>query len=166
MLMSFVRYLAVILAALTLGMAFGHLLEIDGKLRMDGQTWLAIQQQLYAGSGTIGVAVQFGAAASAALLALLLRHRYLVLGLALAATICLIAQLGVWLLVNRPIDADTARWTVQTLPTNWQDYRNAWEAAHVSRAGLDFLALTALVVGLLLEGQRLPGRHLVAERSA
>jgi hypothetical protein len=158
--------MAVVLAALTLGMAFGHLLEIDGKLRMDGQTWLAIQQQLYVGSGTVGIVVQFAAAASAALLAGLLRRRYLVLGLTLAATICLIAQLGVWLLVNQPIDADTGRWTAQTLPANWQDYRNAWEAAHVSRAGLDFLALTALVVGLLLEGQRLPAGHVVAQRSA
>jgi hypothetical protein len=166
MLVSTVRYLAVVLAALTLGIAFGHLLEIDGKLRLDGATWLAVQQQLYAGSGAIGLSVQFGAAAAAALLAWLLRHRYLVLGLTLAATICLIAQLGVWVLVNEPIDSDTARWTAQTLPANWQDYRNAWEAAHVSRAGLNFLALTALVVGLLVEGHRAPAHRLVAERSA
>jgi hypothetical protein len=166
MLMSFVRYVAVVLTALSLGMAFGHLLEIEGKLNLDGQTWLAVQQQLYTGSTTIGIAVQVGAAAAAALLAWLLRHRYLVLGLTLAATICLAAQLGVWLLVNQPIDLDTGRWTAQTLPTNWQDYRNAWEAAHVSRAGLDFLALTALIVGLLLEGQRLGTRRVMAERSA
>jgi hypothetical protein len=166
MVVSFIRYVAVILAALSLGLAFGHLLEIDGKLRLDAETWLAVQQQLYVGSGMVGIAVQFGAAAAAALLAWMLRHRYLVLGLTLAATICLIAQLGVWLLVNQPIDADTGRWTAQTLPVNWHDYRNAWEAAHVSRAGLDFLALTALVVGLLVEGERLPARRLAAERSA
>src|SRR5574338_951470 len=154
MLIGLLRYLAVVLAALTLGVAFGHLLQIEGKLRLDGHAWLAIQQQLYAGSDSVGIGVQFGAVAAAALLAWMLRHRYLVLGLTLAAAICLVAQLGVWLLVNQPIDADTGRWTAQTLPANWHDYRNAWEAAHVSRAGLDFLALTALIVSLLVEGER------------
>jgi hypothetical protein len=162
MLICTVRYLAVVLTALTLGIAFGHLLEIDGKLKLDGATWLAVQHHLYHGFRTIGVAVQFGAALAAGLLAWLLRHRYLVLGLALAAFICLVAQLGVWLLVNEPIDADTARWTAPALPANWQDYRNAWEAAHASRAGLDFLALTALVVGLLIDGQRAVPRRLPA----
>ena len=46
-----VCFLATLLVALILGLAFAHVMEVPGKLRIDGPTWLIVQQNLYIGFG-------------------------------------------------------------------------------------------------------------------
>jgi hypothetical protein len=48
------RFLSLLLVALTLGMTFCHVMEIPGKLRLDGATWLIVQQNLYVDFGVVG----------------------------------------------------------------------------------------------------------------
>jgi len=43
--------------------------------------------------------------------------------------IALVITLG----VNVPIDDAIARWTVDTLPSDWSSTRNRWEAFHAAR---------------------------------
>jgi hypothetical protein len=43
MILNATRFLSLLLVALTLGMTFCHVMEIPGKLRLDGATWLIVQ---------------------------------------------------------------------------------------------------------------------------
>ena len=45
-----VRFLALLLTALTLGLAFCHVMELPGKLRLAGPDWLTVQHNLYIAS--------------------------------------------------------------------------------------------------------------------
>lgn len=44
-------FLSLLLLALTLGLAFCHVMEISGKFRLDGPDWLRVQQNLYVAFG-------------------------------------------------------------------------------------------------------------------
>ena len=46
-----------------------------------------------------------------------------------ALAVALVITLG----VNVPIDDAIARWTVDTLPSDWSSIRNRWEAFHAAR---------------------------------
>jgi len=77
------------------------------------------------------------------------RGRRASLSLTLAGVGSLAVALVITLSVNVPIDADIARWTVDTLPADWSSIRDRWEAFHAARtfislAGFGF----ALAAGL------------------
>lgn len=44
----------------------------------------------------------------------------------------------------------TVNWTV--LPANWTELRVQWEYSHAASAGLNFIALTALIMSVLRYG--------------
>ena len=45
----------------------------------------------------------------------------------------LVVSLVITLSVNVPIDAAIARWTFETLPTDWTVVRDRWQAYHTAR---------------------------------
>ena len=45
------RFITMVLAALDMGMAFSHVLEMPAKMRVDGRLWLTFQQRLYRAFG-------------------------------------------------------------------------------------------------------------------
>ena len=47
MILKIVRFLNLLLVALTLGLTFCHVMEIPGKLRLSGAAWLTVQHNLY-----------------------------------------------------------------------------------------------------------------------
>jgi hypothetical protein len=69
------RLLAVMLTALSMAPAVGHLLEMPAKMSYDGALWLRVSQTLYATFGTIGAAFEVGAVVSTVILAILVRKR-------------------------------------------------------------------------------------------
>ena len=89
------------MAALILGLAFAHVMELPGKLRMDGPTWLTVQQNLYIGFGPLAAVVEpFGILLTWVLVFMLHRHR-LAFRLALLAAVCTTIGLAEWALVPR-----------------------------------------------------------------
>jgi hypothetical protein len=52
------RFFSLLLVALTLGMTFCHVMEVAGKLRLEGTTWLTVQQNLYVAFGKIGAVIE------------------------------------------------------------------------------------------------------------
>ncbi|MFL5496071.1 MAG: hypothetical protein ACJ8DC_16930 [Gemmatimonadales bacterium] len=68
--------------------------------------------------------------------------------LTMLAAGCIALSLIVFFLFTFPANQATQNWTV--LPDNWESLRRQWEYSHAVAAGLDFLALTALTLSLLV----------------
>ncbi len=128
---------------LTLGLSFAHVLEIPGKLQLDGAQWLMVQHHLYVGFGTVGAAIEVLAIMLAWVLAWHLRGRA-GSGAALAAAVATSIGLIEWALVVAPMNARLNGWTAATLPPDWNAVRNRWEAGHAVQAVLFFAAFLLL----------------------
>jgi hypothetical protein len=156
MVLKLARYLCLLLVALTLGLTFAHVMEIPGKLRLDGPTWLAVQHNLYVAFGVVGAAIELLAILLTWLLVLMVRRRRPALWWTLAAALCVSAGLADWFLLVAPMNAALSVWTPETLPADWTRYRDQWELGHAIHAGLFALGFSALVLALLAET---PGRE-------
>jgi hypothetical protein len=115
------RFLSLLLVALTFGMAFCHVMEIPGKLHLNGAQWLTVQQNLYIAFGVVG------------------------------AAICMTAGLIVRALLVAPMNAALSGWTPETLPADWTNYRDQWETGQAIHAALFGLGFSALAIALLGE---------------
>ena len=60
MLLKFVRFINLLLVALTLGMTFCHALEYPGKVNLSGPEWLTVQHNVYIAFGVVGAALIIG----------------------------------------------------------------------------------------------------------
>jgi len=86
-----------------LGLAFAHVMEIPGKLRLPGEVWLTIQQNLYVAFGPpLGAGIEVAAIALTWLTAALSRHRRPAFALSVAAGIAVTLGLALWGLVVAP----------------------------------------------------------------
>jgi hypothetical protein len=151
MLLKIIRFLNLLLVALTLGMTFCHALEYPGKRSLDGQDWLTVQHHVYVAFGVIGAVIEVTAIATTWVVLWQLRGWKLSRVLTLAAALCGSAALAVWFAYVDPVNAALTVWTPQTLPSNWTSYRDQWEAGHAASAILFALAFSALVAALLSE---------------
>lgn len=70
------RFVALMLTALTMGLAFAHALELRPKLEYEPWLYLKLHRTLYWGFGTIGGAVDVGALLAAIVLAFVVRGRH------------------------------------------------------------------------------------------
>ncbi|MBX6320816.1 MAG: hypothetical protein IRY94_03220 [Rhodospirillaceae bacterium] len=148
--MKALRLLSLLLVALTLGLAFAHVMEFPGKLRFDGPLWLTVQQNLYVAFGVAGAGVEVAAILSTWLLVPLVRRRpgfYWTLAAAISITV----GLGVWFALVSPMNTVLDGWTPQTLPQDWTAVRNQWEFGHAVHCVLFLLGFGALAVALLVE---------------
>ncbi len=151
MALKVVRFVSLLLVALTLGMTFCHVMEIPGKLRLDGAEWLAVQHNLYVAFGVVGAAIEVLAIALTWVLVVMVRGRRPAARWTLAAAVCVTAGLGVWFALVAPMNAALSGWTPETLPADWTSYRNQWETGHAIHAALFGLGFSALVIALLAE---------------
>lgn len=147
------RIANLLLTALALGLLAAHVLEVPGKLRLGGAEWLAVQQNLYIGFGTLGAAIELAAIGSAWVLAWRLRGRPAGRAALLAAAAGS-AGLAVWAGFTTPVNRALSGWTPATLPADWQAWRNRWEASHAVHAACVGLAFLALARAALLDGER------------
>ena len=148
------RFLTLVLTALSLGMAFSHVLEMPAKLAYPGPVWLLLQQTLYGNFRMLGTLVEIGAVVGALGLAFLARPP--AFGWTVFGTICLVAAHAVWWIGVAPLNAAIAGFTAQTLPADWAQLRVHWEYAHSLRAVLHMAAFSALLFSVLAQT---PGRQ-------
>jgi hypothetical protein len=151
MVLKVIRYLSLLLVALTLGLTFAHVMEIPGKLRLDGASWLTVQHNLYVAFGLVGAAIEVLAIALTWLLVLMVRGRRPAVWWTLAAAVCVSAGLADWFLLVAPMNAALSVWTPGTLPADWTRYRDQWELGHAIHAAFFALGFSALVLALLAE---------------
>lgn len=145
------RLLTIMLTALSLAPALGHLLELPAKMSYDGTLWLTVSQTLYASFGTFGAAFEVGAVLTSVVLAILVRHRRPAFAWTLLGALCLVATHAAFWIFLAPVNAAIAALTPETLPADWMSLRTQWEYTHAARAVLQIIALGALVFSLLVE---------------
>jgi hypothetical protein len=151
---------AVVLAALTMGLAFAHALELPQKLNYDAATWTQLQHSLYRHFAVIGGPLEVATIIAAVVFAVRARgHR----GGRLAAVgaVCFVLALGLWFAVVNTANVEVGRWAVDAVPSDWRRWRARWEFGHaghfvVTFAG--FLALLLATVRVSALDRRVPGR--------
>ncbi|KAB0264416.1 anthrone oxygenase family protein [Microvirga brassicacearum] len=156
--------LTVVLTAVAMTFALAHAAELPGKMRLNKETYLAVQPIYYPGftiggfsepASTIAVIVlmfftPFASAAfwwiAAALISLL------VMQLVYWTTTHPVNKL--WLKDQKLKGAGAGFFSIGQNqrdtrdPEDWQALRNRWEYSHVVRAGLALLGLCLLVIGV------------------
>ena len=151
--------------ALTLGMTFCHVMEIPGKLRLDGVTWLTVQQNLYGAFGVVGAAIELLSILLTWVVAVQVRHRRPAFLWTGAAGLCVTAGLAVWFATVAPVNAALSGWTPENLPADWTSFRDRWEIGHAVHAALFGLGFGALVIAVLAETAGDAGRPARRERA-
>src|SRR5690606_25657962 len=118
--MKTLRFLAIMLTALSMGTAYAHLLEMPAKLNYDGETWLQLLQTLYPPAfGTVGGASEIGAVIATIVLVLMIRKRRDAFRWSILAAACLIGSHAIYWIFIAPVNATLVPLTAETLPENW-----------------------------------------------
>jgi hypothetical protein len=154
--MRTLRFLTLMLAALSMGMVFSHLLEMPAKLAYPGPVWLMLQQTLYGNFRILGLGLEAGAVLCALVLTVAVRRRQPARGWTLFGALCLAGSHAAWWASAAPVNVALAQYTAQTLPADWALLRAQWEYTHALRAVLQVAACGALLASLLAETPRAP----------
>ncbi|WP_156917642.1 hypothetical protein [Salinarimonas rosea] len=147
----------ILLASLSMGMAFCHLLEMPARFGWDAELWVGttVVGEVFALFGTVGAAIETGAWIAAVALALMVRNRSGATFITSAAGAAfLVAAFVAWWAFVFPVNAEMSGWTVASLPENWEAWRAQWEYAHAGRAVLLLAGLGGLVLSVVLETPR------------
>jgi hypothetical protein len=146
------RLLTIMLAALSMGVALCHLMEMPAKLAYDGPMWLTLLQTLYPPTfGTVGAVFEVGAVVTTLVLVFLVRHRRPAFGWTVVAALCLAAAHAAFWIWIAPVNATLGAATASSLPPDWMTLRDRWEYTHAARAILQIVGLGALVYSVLTE---------------
>jgi len=160
MLLKFLRFVNLLLVALTLGMTFCHALEYPGKVKLDGPEWLTVQHNVYIAFGVVGAIIEVTAILTTWIVFAQIRSWKLARVLTLLAGLATTAALGIWFGWVDPVNTALKAWTPATMPDNWASFRDQWEAGHAVSAVLFGLAFSALVVAILSETENPQRRFL------
>jgi hypothetical protein len=150
--LKILRFVNLLLVALTFGLTWCHVMEIPGKLRLTGNEWLMVQHNLYLAFGPpLGAPIEVAAIVLSWVVFLLVLRRGPAAPWTLAAAICVTAGLAVWFWLVSPMNMIISGLAPQNIPADWTEVRNQWEIGHAVHALLFGLGFSALVIALLAE---------------
>lgn len=141
-------FCALLSAALAMGAALAHALELPNKMQLAQADYFVVQQ-IYNGWSSIGWLLLIELT-SMIWVAALYRHDRRVLVPVLVAIAGLASAQTVFWFWTFPANAATGFWTLQ--PENWRELRSQWEFSHLAGAGLQLLAFSSLVIAALRRG--------------
>jgi Domain of unknown function (DUF1772) len=146
------RFITIVLAALSMGMAFCHVLELPAKMNYPASLYLTIQHSLYWQFGSFpGIFSEIGAIVCAIALTFLVRKRRPAFNWTIIGVNFLTLALVVWFSFVAPMNAEFAQWTVDSIPADWTQVRNQWEYSHTTRFVLQLVGFSALLISILVE---------------
>ena len=138
-------FLALFFAALALGPALAHLLELPNKIGLSREDYLIVQQ-IYRGWALLGIVV-FGALISTLSFDSFASSRTVPIPLQPIGFLCIAGTQLVFWTYTYPANQATQNWTI--LGADWAALRRNWEYSHATSAGLNLLAMAALIVSVL-----------------
>ncbi len=165
---SILQVATVFLVAVAMALALAHALELPGKLRLDRDTYLAVQTIYYPGFTFGGFGEGLGIIATLVLL-LLTPTGTTAFWWTLAGFVALLAMHAIYWIVTHPVNKFWLKDQQlcgtgdrffsfgpmnQSRPSNddstdmWKWARDRWEYSHVLRAVLAVIALLALLVAV------------------
>jgi hypothetical protein len=141
---SLASLLALVLTAIALAPGATHVLELPNKLPMRREEYLTVHR-VYRGWGYLGILL--GAALAATLWFALIADGPAEGPAVIAFCAVLATQLVFWVFTF-PVNRRTRDWT--HAPENWEKLRDRWELSQAVSALLNFIALVAIAVAILL----------------
>lgn len=156
MLLKAVRFVAILFAALTLGMGFCHLLQLPSRMGWDQYLWVGstVQDGLYSLFGSIGAVIVATVIALALLAYFVREHARPGFRLALAAAILFALALILWWVLVYPVNVELAKWVNGPVPSDWTYYRARWEWGHAIISLLELAGFAALIASVLADTGR------------
>jgi len=157
MLLKVTRFSAILLAALTLGVGFCHLMQLPARMGWDQYLWVGstVQGGLYAMFGSVGAVIDVAAVIVLALLAYFVReHSRPGFALALLAAVVFAAALVLWWVLVYPVNVELAKWVNGPVPADWTGYRARWEWGHAIIALTELAGFAALIASVLADTPR------------
>lgn len=148
------RFVAIMLAALTLGLGFCHLMQLPARMGWDQYLWVGstVQGGLYATFGSVGAVIDVATVIALALLAYFVReHGRPGFRLALLAAVLFALALVLWWVLVYPVNVELAKWVNGPVPADWTDYRARWEWGHAIIAVAELVGFAALVAAVLAD---------------
>ena len=140
-----VRFVSLFFTALALAPAMAHLLALPNKINLLREQYLIVQQ-IYRGWAFLGIIV-IAALLSTLVLTITVRNQPKTFALALAAFLCIAGAQALFWTFTYPANQQTDNWTI--LPEHWPALRKQWEYSHAAGAGLNLVALVALILAVL-----------------
>ena len=154
MLVKIARFVAVMLAALTLGLGFCHLMQLPARMGWDQYLWVGstVQGGLYNLFGSVGALIDVATVIALALLAYFVReHSRPGLRLALTAALLFALALILWWMLVYPVNVELAKWVNGPVPADWTTYRARWEWGHAIISLIELAGFAALVASVLAD---------------
>ena len=148
-----VRFVALLITALSLAPSLAHVLEAPPRMsQWSPHLWreTTVFNGQYRIFGIFGAPLDIGAVLATALLAYLSLHRGPAWPLALAGAILYALALTAWLLIVMPANGVLATWKPGPLPENLGEVRDRWEYGHMLVASLKFLGFISITLSVLL----------------
>lgn len=145
------QFLSLLLTALVTGVFWGTWLGLSRSMAtLRPETFLEVGHAMIGNLGTI-MAILMPAAILVTLPVLWLeyRQRSRAFYWTLAGWVLFVITLLITLIVEVPIDNLIEKWTVATLPDNWQQLRDRWELFHALRSWVAVFSLALLIIGAL-----------------
>ena len=157
MLLKGTRFVAIMLAALTLGLGFCHLMQLPSRLGWDQYLWVGstVQGGLYAAFGSVGALISIAAIVVLFILAYFVReHGRPGFAFALAAAVLFAAAFVLWWVLVYPANLELATWVNGPVPADWTKYRAQWEWGHATIVVVELLGFAALIWSVLADTPR------------
>ena len=157
MLLKATRFAAVMLAALTFGLGFCHLMQLPSRLDWDQYLWVGstVQGGLYALFGSVGALIFVATVIALALLAYFVReHGRPGFRFALAAAGLFALALVLWWVLVYPVNVELAKWIDGPVPSDWTSYRARWEWGHAIISLVELAGFAALIGSVLADTPR------------
>ncbi len=146
------QFITIILAALTMGSAYCHVLELPAKMGYDETFYMRLNTSLYWSFGHFaGFIEAITVFLAAPMLSFLLRKRQPAFQWTLAGTICLALAFVVFLVFTEPMNRNIFQWLTESIPADWTRIRNQWEYSHLARFVLQLIGLCALQFSVFVE---------------
>lgn len=152
---------ALLLVAVAMGLSLAHALEFPGKLRLDKDTYVAVQRIYYPGFTLGGMVGELGGMLLLAALLYLTPYGSERFWWTAGAFALLVSGHAVYWLVTHPVnnfwvkDVDLSGAGAVFFPLfsstqggDWMKMRNVWEYSHVARAVLEMGSLVSMAVAL------------------
>lgn len=149
-----IRFIAIMLAALTLGLGFCHLMQLPARMAWDQYLWVGstVQGGLYAMLGSVGAIIFIGAVIALGLHAYFVHeHRRPGFQLALTAALLFALAMLLWWGLVYPANVQLASWVDGEVPPDWTDWRDRWEWGHAVIALVELAGFAALTGSVLAD---------------
>jgi hypothetical protein len=156
-LLRITRFVTLMLAALTLGLGFCHLMQLPSRMGWDQYLWVGstVQGGLYAMFGSVGAVIFVATVIALLLLAYFTReHGRPGFALALTAVILFAAAFVLWWVLVYPANVELAKWVNGPVPADWTDTRARWEWGHAIIALVELIGFAALIGAVLADTPR------------